>query len=346
MNKERACGEGCKQVKPARIIILVTGCLCLTALGVGIWFYDYSTTPTGTADTTAVVWIRPGQSFFDTLAQLQDAGLVKRPKMFRWLAYLRGLERSVRAGEYELSGSMSPAVILDTLVHGRALLHKVVIPEGSTASGIGYILEKAGLVPREEFLQAAFDSSLARALGVDADSLEGYLYPETYHFPRGVTAQDVIRKMVAQFNSVFSEEWAQRTREIGLTIRQAVTLASIVEREALPAERPLIAAVFLNRLKLGMRLESDPTVIYDIKDFSGNLTRKDMEANTPHNTYQIDGLPPGPIANPGKESIRAVLYPADGPYLYFVSKNDGSHHFSSTLREHNKMVRRYQLKQR
>lgn len=332
-------------MKRTKIILFAVLGLCLAAAGVGLWFYRYATTPTGTSETTAVVWIKPGQGFFEATAQLQRAGLVKHPEKFRWLAYLNGDERRIRAGEYELSASMSPRAILDTLVRGEAILHKVVVPEGATICKIGESLEMVGLVSQEAFLKAAADPALIEALGLEGDTMEGYLFPETYHFSRDVTAEQVINKMVAQFRSVFTQAWTDRARDVGFTIHEVVTLASIVEKEtARPDERPHIAAVFLNRLKRHMRLESDPTVIYGMKDFDGNITRKDLKDLTPYNTYRIKGLPPGPIANPGRDSIEAVLYPSEKPYLYFVSKNDGSHHFSRTFSEHNKMVRRYQLR--
>jgi UPF0755 protein len=332
-------------VKPLRIILFVVLIVSLSAAGAALFSYRYATAPVGTPETSCVVWIKPGQSFSETVAQLEKAGLVRHPKKFRWLAYLKRDERRIRAGEYELRGSMSPGAILYTLVRGETLLHKVVIPEGSTVFEIGQAVEKAGLVSEEAFLQVASDPDLIKALGIEGHTLEGYLFPETYHFPKGVTAEQIIKKMVAHFRLVFTPAWTERAQAMGFTIHQVVTLASIVEKEtSKPEERPLIAAVFLNRVKRHMRLESDPTVIYGIKDFDGNLTRNDLETMSPYNTYRINSLPPGPIANPGRASIEAVLYPSDEPYLYFVSKNDGSHHFSSTLREHNQMVRRYQLR--
>jgi len=336
-----------KSVKQSRIILFVVLGLCLAAGGAAMFLYQYVTTPAGTSETRAVVWIKPGQSFSETVTQLEKAGLVRHPKRFRWLAYLKGDERRIRAGEYLLSASMSPWAILDTMVRGENLLHKVSIPEGATIFRISQILERAGLVSEKAFLQAASDPGLIKALGVEGHTFEGYLFPETYHFPKGITAEQIINKMIAYFRSVFTPAWAERANAIGFTTHQVVTLASIVEKEtARPEERPLIAAVFLNRLKRRMRLESDPTVIYGIKDFDGNLTRKHLKTMSPYNTYRIKGLPPGPIANPGRASIEAVLYPSEEPYLYFVSKNDGSHHFSPTLREHNQMVRRYQLRRR
>jgi UPF0755 protein len=330
-------------MKPATVIVLATLSLCLAAVGLGFSFYRYATTPSQTSDATVAVWIKPGQNFSQTVDQLHKAGLVWHPKRFRWLARLRRDERRIRAGEYVLQASMSPAAVLDTLVRGETLLHRVVIPEGAAIFNIGQILEKAELVSQKDFLRAAFDPNLVKALGIEGDTFEGYLFPETYQFPRGVTAEHIIKKMVAHFRSVFTAALAERARSRGLTTHQVVTVASIVEKEtAKPEERPLIAAVFLNRLKRGMRLESDPTVIYGIKGFDGNLTRKDLKAFTPYNTYQIRGLPPGPIASPGRASIEAVLNPSGQPHLYFVSRNDGSHHFSRTLSEHNAMVNRYQ----
>jgi UPF0755 protein len=332
------------QKKSATIIGLGVFCLCLTAASVALSLYRYAVTPTDTSAMSTVVWIKPGQSFSETVVQLQEAGLVRHPQRFRWIARFRGDDRHIRAGEYLVESSMSPRDILDTLVTGKTLLHKVVVPEGSTVLMIGQILEEAGLVSQKAFLQAASDPGLAEALGLEGHTVEGYLFPETYHLPKGVTAEEVIHKMVADFRSVFTAAWQERARANGLTIHEVVTLASMVEKEtATPQERPLIAAVFLNRLKRGMRLESDPTVIYGIKDFNGNLTRKDLETPTPYNTYRIKGLPPGPIANPGRASIEAVLHPSEESYFYFVSKNDGSHHFSRTFSEHEQMVRRYQL---
>jgi len=344
-------GQKFKSVKKIRIrfpIIFSVGLFIIfIGASIGFWFYYYTITPVEASGKIATVWIRPGQTFFETLAQLKKARLIRNPKKFRWLAYLKGHERQIRAGEYELSSAMSPGEILNTLVHGRIVLHKVVVPEGVTVSKIGKLLDEAGLIQQEVFYKTATTSSLVSNFGFEVDSLEGYLFPETYFFPKGVSAKQVIKKMVDQFRAAFTQAWLKRAKEIGLTTHEVVTLASIVEKEtAKSEERPLIAAVFLNRLKQNMRLESDPTVIYGMKSFEGNITRKDLKALTPYNTYRIKGLPPGPIANPGKASIEAILYPAKKPYLYFVSKNNGSHHFSSTFSEHKKMVQKYQLHHR
>jgi UPF0755 protein len=327
------------------IIGLATVCLVVAAAGGVLFLYQYAVRPVQTSQISGVVWIKPGQTFPETVVQLQKAGFVRHPQLFRWIARYRGDDRHIRAGEYELHTSMAPKEILDALVSGKTLLHKVVIPEGSTVHKIGEILENAGLVSQEDFLKTVSEPGLTEELGLEVSSFEGYLFPETYHFPKGVTAEEVIRKMVSGFRSVFTPAWAERAQVMDLTVHEAVILASMVEKETgNPEERSLIAGVFMNRLKRGMRLESDPTVIYGMSDFDGNLTRKDLETPTPYNTYLIKGLPPGPIANPGQASLEAVLYPSEEPYLYFVSKNDGSHHFSRTFGEHNQMVRKYQLR--
>lgn len=312
-------------------------------VGWAAWLYKYATTPTGSADTAVVVWIKPGQGFFETMDCLEKAGVIKEPDKFRWLAYLRGLERKIKAGEYLLRPSMPPGAILGVLVRGETLVQPGVVPEGLALRKVGEVFEKIGLFSADTFVKTASDPKLVNSLGLEGETLEGYLFPETYYFSKGVTAESVARKMVAQFRSVVTADWTRRAKDMGLTLHQLVTLASIIEKETARAdERSMVAAVFLSRLKLGMRLESDPTVIYGIKDFSGNITRQDLESYTPYNTYKIQGLPIGPICSPGKAALEAVLTPAAGDFLYFVSKNDGSHHFSRTLAEHNKMVDYYQ----
>ena len=208
------------------------------------------------------------------------------------------------------------------------------------------MLEQKGLVNKNEFLTLTSDPDIAGSYGLSGPDLEGYLYPDTYQFSRGLSATSIVDVMVKHFLEVIAP-FRDQIKGSGMTLAQVVILASIVEKETgCSGERPLIASVFLNRLKKNNRLESDPTVIYGIKDFNGNLTKKDLAKPTPYNTYAIRGLPPGAIANPGKEAIKAVLYPANTSYMYFVSKNDGTHHFSKTLSEHNNAVRIYQKNRR
>jgi UPF0755 protein len=238
---------------------------------------------------------------------------------------------------------MQPLKLLEILKEGRVILHEIRIPEGYNARQVGRLLEEKGLLTQETFTPLIHDPDFIRRLGIDATSLEGYLFPETYYFSKHVQGEEVIETMVSRFKRAIPLEWSQRARELRLTEHQMVTLASIIEKETgVDDERPLISAVFHNRLKRHIPLQSDPTVIYALPDFTGNLTRKHLSRASPYNTYRVKGLPPGPIANPGAKSLEAALYPADVNYLYFVSKNDGSHYFSMTLVEHNRAVQYYQ----
>jgi UPF0755 protein len=239
---------------------------------------------------------------------------------------------------------MPPTVILHKLVTGDVMKYRITIPEGYTVRQIVLRLQELGIIEeQEEFLKLAFSAEFAAGLGIEGKSIEGYLFPDTYLLPKGVSPIEIIKTMVGKFKQVYGPDCEHRAVELAMTDRQIVTLASIIEKETgVAEERPLISAVFHNRLKRGIPLCSDPTVIYGIADFDGNLRKKDLEQWTPYNTYLKKGLPPGPIANPGRSSLLAALYPAPVQYLYFVSRNDGSHYFSTTLREHNEAVRRYQ----
>lgn len=276
---------------------------------------------------------------------LEGAGLVRSAVVFEGLARWQGAGSALRSGEYELRASDPPASILDALREGRVKMWEVSIPEGLTAVEIAARVEAAGLAGGDAFLAVVNDPASPRRYGVEGPGLEGYLFPETYHLARGLPADEVVGAMLAQFHAVFAEcEAAIRAR--GLSMREAVTLASLVEKETgATHERPLIAGVFMNRLRLGMRLETDPSVIYGIAGFDGNLTRAHLEdESNPYNTYRIPALPPGPIANPGAEALRAVAQPAATDSLYFVSRNDGTHAFSRSYAEHVGNVRRYQLR--
>lgn len=290
-----------------------------------------------------IVRVERGQRLRSIAETLHREGIVDDPLRFRILARLEGSQSVIRAGEYALSPAMAPIQVLHILVEGRVVLHRLTVPEGLHIRQIAERVAAAGLAAAEDFIAAANDPDLARSLGVSADRLEGYLFPETYFFPGSATAPDICRIMVDRFHTVFSDDWKRRTSQMGFSVHEIVTLASIIEKEtAAPAERAAISSVFHNRLRRGMRLETDPTVIYAIEDFDGNLTRRHLKSGTPYNTYVIRGLPPGPIANPGSAALEAALYPAETNYLYFVSKNDGTHVFSATLQEHNRAVRRYQ----
>jgi UPF0755 protein len=324
------------------IILLVAGGL---TVGSYIILDQYGNTPVSDIDRNVIIQIRSGQSFRDTARQLTDSGLLHNSIKFRLLARIRRLDTKIQAGEYSLSFRITPNELLDNLSTGKTILYSVTIPEGYNVYQIGNLLENNEIMDSEVFVAAVLSYERARKAGIEGNSFEGYLFPDTYRFPKVIDADTVIKAMITRFREVFMPEWEKRSDSIRFSLHEAVTLASIVEKETGdPSERPLIAAVFLNRLKRGIRLESDPTVIYGIEDFNGNLTRKDLATYTPYNTYRIKGLPPGPISNPGLDSLKSILNPEDKPYLYFVSKNNGTHHFSRTIKEHNRAVRRYQKK--
>ena len=295
------------------------------------------------AEAKQLFLVERGASLVSVAGDLERAGLIRDARAFSWLARWHRQAESLRAGEYRLSAAQPAGEILDRLVGGHVVTHQVVVPEGFTMAQIGARLAAQGLVVEAEFAAAVRDPEFIASLGLGGASLEGYLFPETYQLPRGLAAPAVVRLLVDHFRQVWEPlEPLAKVRESDQ--HEAVTLASIVEKETgAPQERALIASVFANRLARGMRLESDPPVIYGIDDFDGNLRRRDLDDSAnPYNTYRHAGLPPGPISNPGREALQAVLAPAETDYLYFVSRNDGSHVFSRTYREHVNAVNRYQ----
>jgi len=331
--------------KTAIIILAILLIFVALAGGALLELFNFAGTPCSMEAIEQSVLVPPGQGLKATAADLYDRGIIRNAFKFNVYARIKGYDKKIKAGEYRLKPSYSPREILEIMVSGKVQLYKITIPEGYNLVQIAGMMPAAGLGPAEDFLAAANDGTLASGLDISGDSFEGYLFPDTYHFPKGVTPEKIIQTMVRRFQEVFTSAWEGRAREIKMTVHQVVTLASIIEKETgAPSERPVISSVFHNRLKKNMRLASDPTVIYGIKDFDGNLTRKDLTTKTPYNTYKMKGLPPGPIANPGAKAIEAALYPADTDYLFFVSKRDGTHHFSKTYQEHEKAVRKYQLR--
>ena len=255
--------------------------------------------------------------------------------------------RKLQAGEFILSAAKSPDQILKILIKGKVKLYRITLPEGLNIKEVAALVEKANLSTQKKFVDLCHDRSFISSLGIKAISLEGYLFPDTYFFPKHTSCENIITTMIEHFKIIFTEKWQVRTKTIGFSVHDIVILASIIEKETGDAqERPLISSVFHNRLKKNMRLESDPTVIYGIKNFDGNIKRKHLKTITPYNTYQIKGLPMGPIANPGALSLQAALYPAKSKYLFFVSKKDTTHKFSKTIREHNQAVKKYQLRKK
>jgi UPF0755 protein len=287
--------------------------------------------------------IPDGSTFQYVASLLEHERLIKSHSAFVLLGKSQFAERKVRAGEYELNPSMTPAEILSKLLNGQVLLRPLTIPEGLTITQIADLVSQQGLTDRAEFIRLAKDRTFVTSLGIKAETLEGYLYPDTYKFPRPVKAREVLAAMVEKLRQMVGPDLLIRMQELKMTMHEVLTLASIIEKETgSGGERPEISAVFHNRLKKHIPLQSDPTVIYGLSEFDGNLRKKDLSSPSPYNTYRVQGLPPGPIANPGIQAIRATLYPSDSRSLYFVSRNDGTHQFSATLIEHNQAVEKYQ----
>ena len=312
------------------------------------WLARECRTPHPGPGTNAFFEVPRGRSVRAVLNNLRDRDLV-RSSLALTLAYDLFYSRErLRAGEYEFTFPASGRDVLFKIFRGRIYLYPVTIPEGLTGDEIaGIAAARAGVEPGP--FRAAFQqTAVVSGWDPDAADLEGYLFPDTYLVPRKVTAAGLVEAMVDGFRKVFDEGWRKRAAELGLSVRDAVTLASLIEKEtALDAERPLVSAVFHNRLRIGMKLDCDPTVIYGLKredKYSGRLLSRDLKFPSPYNTYLRPGLPPGPICNPGRPSLEAALFPAPDKYLYFVAQGDGSHHFSRTFGEHQRAVERYHLK--
>jgi peptidoglycan lytic transglycosylase G len=301
----------------------------------------------GYSESEAFVEIPGGAGSRAIGDRLIAAGIVRDRLTYRVALWRSGHARRLKAGEYRFDGEMTPLEVVDKIARGDVFLLNLTFREGLTITEMAQIFETNGFGPAKSFVAAAGDGSLIQNVDPSARDLEGYLFPDTYALPRGADASRVVRAMVDRFQQVLTPEIRKAAEARGLTVRQLVTLASIVEKEtAKPEERPLVAAVYSNRLKIGMGLQCDPTVIYALQRagrYDGNLRRDDLQFDSPYNTYRYPGLPPGPIAAPGKGSLEAAAAPADVDFVYFVSRNDGSHEFARTLEEHNRNVQKYQI---
>lgn len=293
-----------------------------------------------------IILVQPGAHLKEVARELEDKGVISDAGVLVFLARLSSDEKKIQAGEYEFETGMGYEQVLEALVKGRQRYYKLVVPEGYNIWQIAELLDRSGIWSAEKFLSLVKDKVFIGSLGLELDSLEGYLYPEGYFIKRYETEKDIIKMMVNRFKERWKTEYEERAKELGLTEREVIILASIIEKETgRRDEKPLVSAVLHNRLKKKMPLCMDPTVIYGLMPgFSGNLTKSNLQTFTPYNTYLNSGLPPGPICNPGEDSIRSALYPAEVNYLYFVSKGDGSHYFSSNYSEHLKAVETYQMK--
>jgi UPF0755 protein len=323
---------------------LITLCLILVSVGLFVGFVlSYIFLAPSPQSGVVEIRIEQGEPFSAVVRKLRDQKIVSNEKLFSLWARYSGSEKKIHWGLYRFELPLSPSEILNRMVQGKGIFQRVTIPEGLTVKEVADLLAKMGIVPEEKFFAAAYDPELLSSLGLQDKGLEGYLFPNTYNFIPETPPREIILKMTEQFRKSVEPLAGQPKEDNGLTPHEIVTLASMIEKETgVEAERPLVSAVFHNRLKLKMPLQSDPTVIYGLKDFNGNLTRKDLHALSPYNTYRIPALPPGPICNPGLSSLRAALHPAAVPYLYFVSKNDGTHHFSESLESHSQAVKIYQ----
>ncbi|HSB72266.1 MAG TPA: endolytic transglycosylase MltG [Candidatus Methylomirabilis sp.] len=320
--------------------------LILTVIGVRTYLQVQPRISAGTNDgQPTIVYIRPKTSVQEIAQILREAGVIHNPWAFLAVAYLQGSLTRLQAGEYEFAPGMSVLQILRRLETGRVLTHQITIPEGFTALDIAQLLGGEHLADDDRFMELVKDAKFAESLGLPFASLEGYLFPDTYRFSRGMSEEDIIRIMVSRFREVLPADLEAQAERQNLDTHGVITLASLIEKEAkLDRERPLVSAVFYNRLRRNMPLQSDPTAIYGTADSRRRVTALDLQRRTPYNTYLKAGLPPGPIANPGLASILAALNPARVDFLYFVAKNDGSHFFSQTLDQHVQAVRMYQMK--
>lgn len=288
------------------------------------------------------VLIPEGSTYREGIRILKKEGFIKNEILFLVLGRLTMMDRRLRAGYYNLNTSMTPWEVFETLWKGRIVQFAITIPAGSTLEDIREKFLKAGLIDEESW-QLVYDPDFLKTLGVDAPSLEGYIFPDTYNFAKGMGPEDIFKLMVQRMRENFDQSMRKRAEELGMSENEVLTLASIIEKEAIfDRERPLISAVYHNRLKRGMKLQADPTVLYGVKKKGRRIGYRDLRRETPYNTYVINGLPPGPIASPSRESIKAALYPAPVDYLFFVSKNDGTHYFSRTVDEHERAVTIYQ----
>lgn len=294
----------------------------------------------GGSGAAARVVIPPGVTFRAAADSLSRVQLVSSARLFRIYAKLTGRDRALKPGTYVLARNMSWGELIDALTEGRGIVHTFTIPEGLAIADMAPIVASTTGVAPDSFLIATRDSALRVSAGVPAPSLEGYLFPDTYTFPDGATARDIVGALVRRFEDVWKSEWGAQLSKLALSRHELVTLASIVEKEARrPEERPVIAAVYLNRLKRGMRLQADPTVQYAIGKHVDRVLFRHLEIDSRYNTYRYSGLPPGPIASPGEASIVASLNPANVPFLYFVAHPDGHHEFRTTFAEHAAAIR-------
>lgn len=333
--------NGIKQWKknnPWKMLLGATAVLIIV-----IHFYLVLFVPPSKERVWKEIQVSEGMSFKAVAAVLQKEGIIRNRGYFAIIGRLEGISRKVRVGYYGMNTNMSMWEVLDALRNGKIIEYQVIVPEGYNLYQIGWMLSTTPLLSDpNQFIKLVRNKEYVRSLGIDADTLEGYLFPDTYYLPKGIKLEDIPKKMVQRYKTVFVDSYRSRAKELGFTEQQIITLASIVEKEAkISSERKLIAAVYYNRLKQGMKLQADPTAVYGTKAWITKITANDLKRKSPYNTYLHKGLPPGPIANPGEGAILATLYPEKADYLFFVAQGDGSHYFSKDYGAHVKAVNRY-----
>ena len=333
-----------RQIKP-NLLPLLGGLVLLIWIISGFFYYQISH-PAGESTQAIAISISPGATLKQISSELESHKLIRSASAFRLLANIRKKQIHIQVGEYELNQSMLPMDILKAVTSGKTVLHPVTIPEGYRITEIAKLLAEKISINKKEFIKETRSKDLIKTLNITSDSLEGYLFPETYHFSKHTPEQKIVQAMLNTFKQrITNRNILDQIQKSDMSLHEVITLASLIEKETgMNDERKHISSVFHNRLHRNMRLQTDPTVIYAIEEFDGNIRKKDLNIDSPYNTYRYKGLPPGPIANPGIKSIVAALNPIRSNHLYFVSRKDGSHHFSSNLREHNRAVQKYQLK--
>jgi UPF0755 protein len=300
--------------------------------------------PVQTGNKNVEIEIPQGATFRQAVEILAGQNLIRDKRVFLIVGRLTGADRKIRAGFYSLWTGKSPAEILKALRMGRIIEYEVKILEGDSLLEISEAFAKTGIITPEKFMDLAYDRNFLSSYTINAPSIEGYLFPDTYFIPKGMKAEEALDTMISRMREKFTDKLTARAQELGMTENQVLTLASIIEKEAIvDSERGLISAVYHNRLRKKMPLQADPTAIYGIKSSKERITLSDLKQKTPYNTYVIKGLPPGPIASPGLKSIVSALYPENVPYIYFVSQDDRTHRFSQTAVQHAEAVRQYRM---
>lgn len=341
---EKPAGSWLRRAAMGLAVLLIVGAVgsALAAL----WLYGEMQRPHQGFEGEKLLIIARGSSVEGIARQLQREGVVASAFLFRLHARLVDPGRPLQAGQYKFDSPISIAEAVEKLRSGDVFFHRVTVPEGLDRREIAEVFVRAGFGTEEEWAEATEDPTLIRELDTEAIDLEGYLFPETYFLTYQSRPEEIVEMMVGRFRRAWTSERRQRASELGLSVRETVTLASLIEKETgLRPERNLVSSVFHNRLRRGMLLQCDPTVVYAVKqvqEFDGTIRRSHLQMDSPYNTYVHPGLPPGPIANPGEASIEAALFPAASDFLFFVSRNDGSHHFSVDYAAHSTAVRRYQ----